>query len=140
MVGLVIVSHSLELARATAALVAQVAGDRVRVVAVGGTGNADQPFGSDAQAIARAMRAAHSPEGVVVLMDLGSTVISAELALDLLPEDLRADVHLCPGPLVEGAVVAGVQASVGSPAQRVLAEAGEALKPKVDHLARAGPA
>lgn len=137
MVGLVVVSHSMELAEAVVALVDQVARGRVRVVPVGGTEDLAQPFGSDAAAISKAILRAHSPDGVVVLMDLGSSVMSAELALELLPEDIRADVHLCPGPLVEGAVVAGIQAACGSSVERVLAEASEALRAKALLLERA---
>ena len=138
MVGLVVVSHSMELAEAVVALVNQVARGRVQVVPVGGTADPSQPFGSDAVAISRAILQAHSADGVVVLMDLGSSVISAELAMELLPEEIQADVHLCPGPLVEGAVVAGIQAACGSGVERVLAEAGEALHAKAIHFVRPG--
>jgi dihydroxyacetone kinase phosphotransfer subunit len=133
-VGLVVISHSMELAEAVVALVNQVGRGRVQVVPVGGTGDPAQPFGSDAVAISKAILQAHSPDGVVVLMDLGSSVMSAELALELLPEEIRAGVYLCPGPLVEGAVVAGIQASCGSSVERVLAEANEALQAKALRL------
>ena len=77
--------------------------------------------------------------GVVVLMDLGSAVLSAELALDLL-DDVGADpatrgrTVLCPGPLVEGLVVAAATASTGADRHRVSADAAAALGPKRSHL------
>ena len=63
-------------------------------------------FGTDAAAIVDAIIAADQGAGVVVLMDLGSAVLSAELACELLDDDLRDRVRLCPASLVEGLVVA----------------------------------
>src|SRR5207249_3499381 len=84
----------------------------------------EHTFGTDAVAIAEAMRAADAGAGVVVLMDLGSAVLSAELALDLLDDpELRERVLLCPAPLVEGLVVAAVAAAGGASRDEVAAEA-----------------
>ena len=74
-------------------------------------------------------------------MDLGSAVLSAELALDLLDDDVRARVVLCAAPLVEGLVVAAVTAAGGASVDEVVAEADNALAGKIGHLAggAAGP-
>jgi phosphocarrier protein FPr len=68
-------------------------------------------------------------------MDLGSSVLSAELALELVDDDVRERVSLCPGPLVEGLVIAAVTASTGAARAQVAADAAAALQPKLQHLA-----
>src|SRR5688572_6645531 len=95
----------------------------------------DGGFGTDAVAIAAAIGAADTDAGVVVLMDLGSAVLSAELALDLLDDPaVRERVLLCPAPLVEGLVVAAVAASGGASLHEVAVEARGALLGKSAHL------
>jgi phosphotransferase system HPr (HPr) family protein len=83
--------------------------------------------------VARAIERAASPDGVLVLMDLGSAVLSAELALELTAADDR--VRLCPAPLVEGLVAALVRAAGGADLDVVAREAESALLPKVSALA-----
>jgi phosphocarrier protein FPr len=133
-VGLVVVSHSRALADAAVALAREMApgGDLAIEVAAG----LDQTtFGTDAVAIASAIGAADSGAGVVVLMDLGSAVLSAEMALDLLDDpDARDRVVLCPAPLVEGLVVAAVTAAGGAGREEVAAEAAAALGGKLAQL------
>jgi phosphocarrier protein FPr len=77
---------------------------------------------------------AHSDDGVVVLMDLGSAVLSAEMALEQLAPECRRRVFLSDVPLVEGALAAAVQARLDSSVEQVLAEARSALAPKGMHL------
>jgi len=124
MVGIVLVSHSAKLAAGLQDLVEQLAQGRAHVEAAGGV--ADGALGTDAAAIAEAIRRADQGEGVAVLMDLGSAVLSAETALDLLPADWRPRVALCDAPMVEGAVAAAVEASLGSPLAAVRRAAEEA--------------
>ena len=126
-VGLVIVSHSARIAEGTAELAGQMAGDEVRIVPAGGL--EDGTIGTDAARIAAAIEAADAGAGVVVLVDLGSAVLSTVTALELLgdPENVR----LSRGPIVEGAVIAAVQASTGSSLDEVLEAAeGAASMPK----------
>ncbi len=126
-VGLVIVSHSVRIAEGTAELAGQMAGDEVRIVPAGGL--EDGTIGTDAARIAAAIEAADAGAGVVVLVDLGSAVLSTVTALELLgdPENVR----LSRGPIVEGAVIAAVQASTGSSLDEVLEAAeGAASMPK----------
>ena len=140
MVGLVIVSHSARLAEGVAELARGVGGADLALAATGGLDLPGQPLGTDAMLVLRAIEAVYSDDGVVVLMDLGSAVLSAELALDLLPAERRAHVVLCEAPLVEGAVAAAVQARLGSPLPQVLAEArGGALAAKAAHLGAGTP-
>ncbi|MEE4274903.1 MAG: HPr family phosphocarrier protein, partial [Thermoleophilia bacterium] len=95
----------------------------------------DAVLGTDAMLVRRAVEGVWSEDGVLVLMDLGSAVLSAEMALDLLPEERRARVRLVAAPFVEGAVAAAVAASLGDPLERVAEEAGAALDAKAAHLA-----
>ena len=67
-------------------------------------------------------------------MDLGSSLLSAEMAVEMLPEEKRKRVILCEAPIVEGAIVASAQARIGSPLQQVAAEARGALVAKAEHL------
>jgi len=98
-----------------------MAGPDVRIVAAGGM--EDGTIGTDAARIAAAIEAADAGAGVVVLVDLGSAVLSTVTALELLGEP--GNVRLSRGPIVEGAVIAAVQASTGSTLDEVL-EAAEA--------------
>src|SRR5688500_5337387 len=97
-------------------------------------GDVDGGLGTDAAAIATAMTAADSGDGVVVLMDLGSAVLSAETAVDLLDDERRKRVVLSPAPLVEGLMEAAVTAAVGASRAEVAAEALRGLAPKQAHL------
>jgi phosphoenolpyruvate---glycerone phosphotransferase subunit DhaM len=133
-VGLVVVSHSRALADAAVELARGMLPGRELAVEVA-AGDVDGGLGTDATAIADAMTAADSGDGVVVLMDLGSAVLSAETALELLDDDLRDRVVLSPAPLVEGLVGAAVIATTGAPRDRVAAEALRGLAPKQAHLA-----
>jgi phosphocarrier protein FPr len=137
-VGLVVVSHSRALARAAVALAREmVHGQPVRIETAAGLD--ETTFGTDATQIVAAVAAADSGSGGVVLMDLGSAVLSAELALDLLDDTARERVRLCPGPLVEGLVVAAVTAATGAGLDDVADEAAAALAGKQSHLGQVAP-
>lgn len=123
MVGLVLVSHSATLAAGVAELVRQVAPDLPLSLAAG----VDGGLGTDALAVLAALEA--MPDGgVVVLMDLGSAVLSAETALDLLDPQRQGQVRLADGPFVEGALAAAVRAAGGGTLDEVHAEACHASK------------
>jgi multiphosphoryl transfer protein len=134
MIGLVIVSHSAQLAAGVYELVAQLGQGRVPVATAGGL-ECDPPvLGTDPLRVQQAIESVYSDAGVVVLMDLGSALLSAEMAVELLPEPLRPHVHLCEAPLVEGAVAAATQIAAGAPIEHVLAEARGALAAKAAQL------
>ncbi len=122
MVGLVLVSHSPRIAEGTAELVWQMAGE-VELVAVGG--DADGGFGTDPERIEAAVRDLDADE-VLVFMDLGSAVLSAETVLEMLPSKTREKVRLVDAPFVEGAFAAGVVASTGADAGECVEAAMEA--------------
>ncbi|WP_051580058.1 phosphoenolpyruvate--protein phosphotransferase [Pseudonocardia acaciae] len=133
-VGLVVVSHSRPLARAAVALASEMLhGDRARIGIAAGLD--ETTFGTDAAQIVEAISEVDRGDGVAVLMDLGSAVLSAELALELLDDEVRARVALCPAPLVEGLVVAAVAAAGGASLAEVAAEAQSALAGKTAQLA-----
>ena len=127
-VGIVVVSHSAELADATIRLVARLAnlpGDGPRLIAAGGL--ADGSIGTDATRIADALVGADAGAGVVVLADLGSAVLAAQTAVEeLIEPDLAERVRISSGPIVEGAFVAAVQASAGDALDGVVAAADDA--------------
>ena len=132
-VGLVVVSHSRALADAAVELARGMLPGREQTITVA-AGDVDGGLGTDATAIADAVTAADSGDGVVVLMDLGSAVLSAETALELLDDGLRERVVLSPAPLVEGLVGAAVTAAASADRDRVAAEALRGLAPKQAHL------
>jgi multiphosphoryl transfer protein len=138
-IGIVVVSHSRALARAAVALASEMLhGAAVRIHVAAGLD--DQTFGTDAVQILEAITRADAGDGVVVLMDLGSAVLSAELALDLLDDEARERVSLCAAPLVEGLIVAAVAAASGAGREEIVAEACGALAGKQAHLGvAAGP-
>lgn len=122
MVGLVLVSHSPRIAEGTAELVRQMAGE-VELVAVGG--DSDGGFGTDPERIEAAVRDLDVEE-VLVFMDLGSAVLSAETVLEMLPSETKEKVRLVDAPFVEGAFAAGVVASAGADAEECVEAAMEA--------------
>jgi len=136
-VGIVIVSHSAALARGVAELAREMAGPDVTVEVAGGMDGDGSALGTDAVLVMAAIEAAYSADGVLVLMDLGSAVLSAETALEMLDPEVAANVVLSDAPLVEGAVSAAAAARLGLTLVEVAAEAGGGLEGKRQHL---GPA
>ncbi|UWF78003.1 phosphoenolpyruvate--protein phosphotransferase [Microbacterium neungamense] len=137
MIGIVAVSHSAGLAEAARELALQMVpgdGAPLRVAAGAGTDADGRPIlGTDAVLVAAAIdELAARCDGVLVLMDLGSAVMSAELALELRSSDVP--VRLVPAPFVEGMLAAAVSASAGAPLEAVAAEAEAALQAKAAHL------
>lgn len=114
MIGLVIVSHSQKVAEGVKELAEQMTQGQVPIAAAGGA--AGGVLGTNALAIRAAadQLAARGVDGILVLVDLGSAVMSAEMAL----EGLATPHVLSDGPLVEGALMAAVEASIGADLQR----------------------
>lgn len=129
MIGIVVVSHSAMLAAGLKALADQL-GSPAKLLLAAGVDDPDHPIGTDAIAVMSAIEEADDGSGVLVLMDLGSALLSAETALELLPPELSARVRLCPAPLVEGTLAAVVAAGSGLTLDEVAAEALGALGPK----------
>ena len=132
MVGIVVVSHSPDLARAAVNLALEMLqGPAPRVEIAAGT--SDDRLGTDGARVAQAIGAADDGQGVVVIMDLGSALLSAELALELLPE-ASIETRLVPAAFVEGIFAAVVAAAAGAGLDAVAREAEEALTAKAAHL------
>jgi phosphocarrier protein FPr len=134
MVGIVVVSHSARLAEGVRELAMQMTQGQVPLAIAGGIDDPDNPIGTDAMQVLEAINAVYSDDGVVVLMDLGSALLSAETALEFLPDEQRANVFLSSAPLVEGTLAAAVQSSVGSTPAQIIAEAEGALAVKIEQL------
>lgn len=126
LVGVVIVSHSELIARGVVDLVGEM-GPNVSVIAAGGA--ADGRLGTDVERVMSAIRRADSGAGVVVLSDLGSAVLSAETAIELLGAEWAGRAIVAKGPLVEGAVAAGVSAQTGEDLHEVARAAEASLPP-----------
>jgi phosphocarrier protein FPr len=130
MVGLVVVSHSASLADGVVELAREMGGEEVRIEAAGGLD--DGTVGTDAARVLAAIERAMSDDGVLVLMDLGSALMSAEMATEMLADGGR--VLLSEAPLVEGAVAAAAAARGGSSLEEVAREARGALAMKSSQL------
>ena len=118
MVGIVVVSHSNKIAEGIVELCSQMATDGQKIEAAGGT--EDGRIGTDAVKIMEAIKRADDGDGVVILVDMGSAIMSTELALDLLDENIKKRVVIVDAPIVEGCIGAVVQASVGSSLEDVM--------------------
>ncbi|WP_099063271.1 dihydroxyacetone kinase phosphoryl donor subunit DhaM [Serratia sp. BW106] len=138
MINIVVVSHSALLARGVEELALQMMrGDDCKLVLAAGVDDADHPIGTDAIKVMEAIESVADGVGIVVLMDLGSALLSAETAIDLLDPSLAAKVKLCSAPLVEGTLAAVVAANAGAGLEQVLAEAQGALQAKQAQLGEA---
>jgi PTS hybrid protein len=122
-VGIVVVSHSAEVARGTVDMVRQMVGHDVRVAGSGG--NPAGGLGTDVASIIKAIKEVWSPRGVAVLVDLGGAETNSEMAIEMLPEDWRSRVVICNAPIVEGAVMAATEAAGGGTLEQVRATAEE---------------
>jgi phosphoenolpyruvate---glycerone phosphotransferase subunit DhaM len=129
-VGLVIVSHSTRLAEGVAELAGQMAQGKVAIAVAGGT--AEGTLGTSVEKIISALQQVDGPEGILVLLDLGSAVMATEMAVETFAQDQRHRIVISPAPLVEGAVIAAVEASIGNSLQEVAEAAASAYTlPKV---------
>jgi PTS hybrid protein len=131
-VGLVIVSHSARLAEGVAELAGQMAQGKVAIAAAGGT--FEGALGTSVDKILAALYEVDGPDGIVVLLDLGSAVMATEMAVEAYGQDHRHHIVISPAPLVEGAVIAAIEASIGNSLQEVAEAAASAYSlPKVHH-------
>ncbi|MCB1432925.1 MAG: PTS-dependent dihydroxyacetone kinase phosphotransferase subunit DhaM [Alphaproteobacteria bacterium] len=110
-VGIVIVSHSPDVARGAADMVRQMVGDEVPLGFCGG--NPDGGLGTSVEKIMAAIDAAWSDAGVAILVDLGGAETNSEMAIELMPEERQSRIVICNAPVVEGAVMAATEASGG---------------------------
>ena len=120
MVGLVIVSHSENLAKSVVEITTMMAKDAC-IVAAGGL--EDGSFGTSFERIQNAIKEVASPDGVIVLMDMGSAVMTTEMVIETMP---NLKIAMADAPLVEGAVMASVDAVCGTDFETMLENLREA--------------
>ncbi|MDQ0575337.1 dihydroxyacetone kinase phosphoryl donor subunit DhaM [Agromyces albus] len=119
-VGVVFVSHSQQIAAGLVDLARQMA-PTATLAAAGGTD--DGRIGTSFDLVSSAITDADAGEGVAVLCDLGSAILTAETALDFLDDEVRERVRIVDAPLVEGGVAAAVSAESGDGLDAVVAAA-----------------
>lgn len=117
MIGIVLVAHSHLLVTGLQEMAVQMSRNMVKIAAAGGVD--DQTIGTNAERIHQAIQATYSPDGVLILFDLGSALLSTQMAVEMLPEEQQQQVKLSGAPLVEGAIVAAVEASLGHTLEEV---------------------
>jgi dihydroxyacetone kinase phosphotransfer subunit len=122
-VGIVIVSHSRDIAKGTADMVRQMVGKEIKVAYCGG--NPDGGLGTSVSLIIDAIKDVWSPKGVAILVDLGGAETNSEMAVEMLQPEQRSMVVVCNAPIVEGAVMAATEAAGGSSLEQVRAVAEE---------------
>lgn len=124
MVGIVVVSHSQCLAEGAVELAKMMAGN-ARLAAAGGL--EDGTPGTSFEKIMAAIESVYSEDGVAVLMDMGSAVMTTEMVIEALGYD---NVFMLDGPVVEGAIVAALEASLGTPLEELQGKVDEARATK----------
>jgi len=121
MVGIVVVSHSPKIAYGVVDLASQMGGDATPIAAAGGVD--DETIGTNAERIQAAIDSVYSDDGVIVLIDMGSALMSAEVAIELLDPDKQENVIISNAPLVEGAIVAAIGSITGKSLVKINEEA-----------------
>jgi len=116
-VGIVIVSHSPDVAKGAADMVRQMVGINVPLSWCGG--NPGGGLGTSVEAIVKALDFAWSDAGVVIMVDMGGAETNSEMAIEMMPEKRRSKIVVCNGPIVEGAVMAATESSSGATLDRV---------------------
>jgi dihydroxyacetone kinase phosphotransfer subunit len=113
-ISLILVSHCRDIAQGVLELATEMTQTPVPMAAVGGIEDSDGTYriGTDALCIVDAIRENWSRDGVLLLVDLGSAVLSAETAIELLPDEMQRCCLISNAPLVEGAVIAALEASL----------------------------
>ncbi|MGL5328425.1 MAG: dihydroxyacetone kinase phosphoryl donor subunit DhaM [Peptostreptococcaceae bacterium] len=117
MVGIVLVSHSNKLAEGAKELISQMASE-VKISAAGGTD--DNRIGTDPMKIMNSIEEVYSDDGVLLFYDIGSALMNAELALDMIDESISEKVNICKVSMVEGAFVAAIESSIGRSMDEIL--------------------
>ena len=141
MIHLILVSHHPDIAHGIAALAAQMSSAPDTIHTAAGIDDPDNPVGTDAVRIMQTLLEADNPDGILILVDLGSAILSAQTALDLLDDPaLVARCRISAAPLVEGAISAAVAASSGADLETVAREATQALSAKQVALGENVPA
>lgn len=134
MVSLVIVSHSARLAEGIYELVNQMSQGKTKIALAAGIDDIENPIGTDAVAVMNAVESVYDSSGVLIMVDMGSAILSAEMAVDLLEPEVAKNIRICAAPILEGAISASVAASAGLDIGTVEKEAHSSLGPKYKAL------
>lgn len=119
MVNILIISHSLKIAEGTKELAEEMKQNDLKIEIVGGT--ADGKLGTDPDQIEKNLKNMDYEDGIVVLADLGSAVMSFNMVKEWLPKKMQKKIKLADAPIVEGAVLGAIEASLGKNLEQVLA-------------------
>ncbi|KYO65479.1 dihydroxyacetone kinase phosphoryl donor subunit DhaM [Thermovenabulum gondwanense] len=111
MVSILLVSHSTKIAEGTLELIKQMTQEKVRIEIAAGT--TDGRLGTNACLIEEKIKEMWTEDGVLIFVDLGSAVMSAQMALEDLEEGVKNKVFIVDAPFIEGALIAAVEASIG---------------------------
>lgn len=134
MIAVLVVSHSRPLARAAVDLASQMVPEDRRPAIKVAAGLDETTLGTDAAAVSAALEELSDADGVLVLVDLGSAILSAEMALEFVDPDLASRVRISAAPMVEGLVAAAVTAASGAPLAEVDREARASLAAKIQQV------
>lgn len=134
MVSLIFVSHSYKLAEITAEYIKEVTNADVPIAFSGGAGEDHNELGTDAIDIFNTIEKIYSDDGVIIFCDLGSALISSELALSMLDEEKSENVRITSAPFIEGGLNAAIQSSLGKSIDEVIGESLESLTPKISYV------
>ena len=138
--GIVLVSHSQTLLTGLLELLSQINHANVPIACAGGTGEVDNPIGTNPMLIVKAIqdifKKQPNVEAVIVLMDLGSALMSMEAALDFLDDNQKERIWMSDGPIVEGSVVALGAALSSMPITDIYKDISNALLIKTSFLSK----
>jgi len=120
-----LISHSKEITDGIKKMIEQMqTSDDVSIYSLGGT--TEDEIGSDPTKIVDAVNEASNEDTFLVFADIGSAILNAEMAKDMLEEDQQERYYLVDGPLVEGAFAAAITAGSSNDLEQIMAEAKKA--------------
>ena len=134
MVSLIFVSHSYELAKTTVDYIRKVTKTNVPMAFSGGIGDNHEEMGTDSIDVFNAIESVYSDDGVLIFCDLGSSLISSELAISMLDEEKVSNVRMTSAAFIEGGINAAIQSSLNRSLDDVISEAIDSLTPKISYV------
>ena len=134
MVSLIFVSHSYDLAKTTVDYIKKVTNTNTPMAFSGGVGDNHSEIGTDSIDVFNAIESVYSDDGVLVFCDLGSALISSELAISMLDDEKSANVRITSAPFVEGGINAAIQSSLNRSLDDIVSEAIDSLTPKISYV------
>lgn len=125
MVGIIIISHNKKISEGIKEVIEQMIGknENVKISCVGGEAGS---LGTNVSEIIKAIDEVYDKQGVLIFVDFGSTALGAKTALNLIDDERKSNIHIVNAPIVEGAFVAAVEASLGKSMEEILKSVEEA--------------